>query len=72
MIVPNTVSLSILSHLPPNKNQTNHYQLIEASQGENAEVKGLLSTMAVNQDPEDRRNFLILVRASLRSKKRSS
>lgn len=40
-------------------------QLIEASQGEDAkglkEGQGLLSTMAVNQDPEDRRNFLMLV-----------
>jgi len=38
---------------------------VEASKGEATEgMQGLLSTMAVNQDPEDRRNFLMLVRGS--------
>jgi hypothetical protein len=39
-----------------------HTQLIDASETDESN-KGMLSTMAVNQDPEDRRNFLMLVRA---------
>lgn len=39
-------------------------QLVDASKGEQEGMKGLLSTMAVNQDPEDRRNFLMLVSLS--------
>jgi hypothetical protein len=34
---------------------------VESSKDEAEGMKGLLSTIAVNQDPEDRRNFLMLV-----------
>jgi hypothetical protein len=58
-----TSSKNIYSNKPTTTTNNQHpqNQLVEASKGEAEGMKGLLSTMAVNQDPEDRRNFLMLV-----------